>query len=253
LPTLSTHSSNAQLSTPPHSLSPISSSNSSGADLIDPTGVTEDFSSFNLNPQPQDFTLPDSPTESLDSVADPLRNQLFSVQLGSTEFQFVHDQLHLYDARLDAHTGYSFRRLAADDCRYLLDLASIEYPLPPPSMLTQPRPVTMSDTHMIIIMDKNYSIAKLQGQEDYQVWCIQMEDMFQDVEVWDIVNGTAAQPSVTANMAAWDKKSKAALGVLRRHVDIGPMIHVARRTSVPEAWNILRNPYQSLSFRLGLG
>jgi hypothetical protein len=120
---LSTHSSNAQLSTPPHSLSPDSSSNGSGAGLIDPIGVTEDFSSFNLNPQPQDLTLPDSPTESLDSVADNLRDQLFSVQLGSTEFQFACDQLHLYDVLLDAHTGPSFRRLPANDRCYLLDLA----------------------------------------------------------------------------------------------------------------------------------
>jgi hypothetical protein len=74
-----------------------------------------------------------------------------------------------------------------------------------------------------------------------------MEDMFQDVEVWDIVNGTTLQPSVTADMAAWDKKSKAALGVLCCHVDIGPMIHITRCTSIPEAWNILRNQYQSVS------
>jgi hypothetical protein len=70
-----------------------------------------------------------------------------------------------------------------------------------------------------------------------------MEDMFQDVEVWNIVNGDTPRPSAAADMAAWDKKSKAALGALRRRVDIGPMIHVARCTSVPEAWNILRNQY----------
>jgi hypothetical protein len=246
LPTLSTHSSNAQLSTPLHSPTPDSSSNGSGAGLIDPTGVNEDFSSFNLNPQPQDLTLLDSPTESLYSVADNLCDHLFSVQLGSTEFQFARDQLHLYDVLLDVHTGPSFRRLPADDRRYLLDLASIEYPSPPPSTLTQPRPTIMADPRTIIIADKNYSIAKLQGQDDYQVWRIQMEDMFQDVEVWDIVNGTSPRLSVTADMAAWDKKSKAALGVLRRRVDIGPMIHIARCTTVPEAWNILRNQYQSL-------
>jgi hypothetical protein len=90
---------------------------------------------------------------------------------------------------LDVHTGSYFRHLPTKDHCYLLDLASIEYPSPPPPTLTQPRPNTMADTHMIIIADKNYSIAKLQGQDDYQVWCIQMEDMFQDVEVWNIVNG----------------------------------------------------------------
>jgi hypothetical protein len=65
----------------------------------------------------------------------------------------------------------------------------------------------MADPHTIIIADKNYSITKLQGQDDYQVWRIQMQDMFQDVEVWDIVNGTTPRPTVTADMAAWDKKS----------------------------------------------
>jgi hypothetical protein len=104
----------------------------------------------------------------------------------------------------------------------------------------------MADTRTIIIADKNHSIAKLQGQDNYQVWHIQMEDMFQDVEVWDIVNSTTPWPSVTADMATWDKKSKATLGALCCRVDIGPMIHVAHCTSIPEAWNILRNQYQSL-------
>jgi hypothetical protein len=86
-----------------HSPTPESSSHSSGTDLIDPTGVTKDFSSFNLNPQPQDLTLPDSPTKSLDSVTDNLCNQLFMVQLDSTEFQFARNQSHLYDVLLDAY------------------------------------------------------------------------------------------------------------------------------------------------------
>ncbi|CEL64015.1 hypothetical protein RSOLAG1IB_10998 [Rhizoctonia solani AG-1 IB] len=102
-----------------------------------------------------------------------------------------------------------------------------------------------AQTNSIIIADKNYAIAKLQGQDDYQVWRIHMTDMFEDVEVWDIVSGTSTRDSAN-DTTAWDKRNRAALGALRRRVDTGPMIHVARATSVKDAWDTLQNQYQSL-------
>ncbi|EUC58659.1 hypothetical protein RSOL_271040 [Rhizoctonia solani AG-3 Rhs1AP] len=107
-------------------------------------------------------------------------------------------------------------------------------------------PAPSGNTNTIIIADRNYSIAKLQGQEDFQIWKIHMEDMFQDVEVLDIVDGTTARPSGTTDAALWDKKNKAALGALRCRVDTGPMTHVALCTTVSDAWSILKNQYQSL-------
>ncbi|KAJ1299383.1 hypothetical protein OPQ81_003764 [Rhizoctonia solani] len=106
---------------------------------------------------------------------------------------------------------------------------------------------TAGNTNTIIIANKNYSIAKLQGQEDYQVWRICMEDMYQDAEVWDIISGASTQPSTADQATIWDKKNKAALGALHHHVEMGPMIHVAHCTDVINAWKILKNQYQSLS------
>ncbi|KAJ1299818.1 hypothetical protein OPQ81_011110 [Rhizoctonia solani] len=105
---------------------------------------------------------------------------------------------------------------------------------------------TAGNTNTIIIADKNYSIAKLQGQEDYQVWRICMEDMYQDAKVWDIVSSASTQPSTADQAAIWDKKNKAALGTLCHCIKMGPMIHVAHCTNIINAWKILKNQYQSL-------
>ncbi|KAJ1310589.1 hypothetical protein OPQ81_007318 [Rhizoctonia solani] len=252
--------SNPQLSTPDQS--PVSSpafSDHFVEHLLDPTGVTEDFSHFNLNPLPAEVALPDSSSESsLDTVGQDLNEQIFLLQLGSTEYFFALDQLELYQQLTNTYTRESLRELTPNDRHYLLSLARIEYPTPPTST-AYPAPSTMSNTgntanngntpaNTIIIADKNYSITKLQGQDDYQLWRIQMEDMYQDVDVWDIVNRTATRPSNNTNEAQtiWDKKNKAALGALGRRVDIGPMTHVARATLISEAWSVLKNQYQSL-------
>ncbi|KAJ1300146.1 hypothetical protein OPQ81_011899 [Rhizoctonia solani] len=167
--------------------------------LIDPTGVTEDFSLFTLNLLPSEVTLPDSSSEtSLDTVAYDLNDELFSLQLGSTEYFIARDRLELYKQLSSVHIDSNFRSLAPEDHLHLVSLHHIKYPMPPTSSAYTPAPMTTpgnpsstSNTatiSTIIITDKNYLINKLQGQEDYQIWHIQMEDMFQDVEVWDIVN-----------------------------------------------------------------
>ncbi|KAJ1305550.1 hypothetical protein OPQ81_000554 [Rhizoctonia solani] len=227
--------------------------------LIDPTGVTEDLSHFTLNPLPSEVALPDSSSEtSLDTVAYDLTDELFSLQLGSTEYFIARDRLELYEQLSSAHIDSNFRSLAPEDRLHLVSLHRIEYPTPPTSSAYTPAPMTTpgnssstgntASISTIIIADKNYSINKLQGQEDYQIWRIQVEDMFQDVEVWDIVNETSTRPSNNnpTGQATWDKKNRAALGALRRHVDTGPMTHVACCTLVGEAWKILKNQYQSL-------
>ncbi|KAJ1299489.1 hypothetical protein OPQ81_003801 [Rhizoctonia solani] len=227
--------------------------------LIDPTGVTEDFSHFTLNPLPSEVALPDSSSEtSLDTVAYDLNDELFSLQLGSTKYFIARDRLELYEQLSSAHIDSNFRSLAPEDRLHLVSLHCIEYPMLPTSSAYTPAPMTTpgnssstgntASISTIIIADKNYSINKLQGQEDYQIWRIQVEDMFQDVEVWDIVNKTSTRPSNNdpTGQATWDKKNRAALGALRRRVDTGPMTHVARCMLVSEAWKILKNQYRSL-------
>ncbi|KAG9079335.1 hypothetical protein FS749_008602 [Ceratobasidium sp. UAMH 11750] len=93
----------------------------------------------------------------------------------------------------------------------------------------------------VIISDQNYSISKLEGHENYPVWRIQMEDMFHNTDVWDIVEGRTTRPAnASDSQTAWDCKNTAALCTLRCRVDTGPIIHVARATLVSEAWTILK-------------
>ncbi|KAJ1305541.1 hypothetical protein OPQ81_000546 [Rhizoctonia solani] len=228
--------------------------------LINPMGITEDFSHFTLNLLPSKVMLPDSLSKtSLDTVTYNLNDKLFLLQLSSTEYFIAHDCLELYEQLSSAHIDSNFHSLAPEDCLHLVSLHCIEYPTPPTSSAYTPAPMTTpgnssstgntATISTIIIADKNYSINKLQGQEDYQIWHIQVEDMFQDMEVWDIVNKTSTQPSNNnpTGQATWDKKNRAALGALHHCVDTGPMTHIAHCMLVSKAWKILKNQYQSLS------
>ncbi|KAG9075081.1 hypothetical protein FRC06_010272, partial [Ceratobasidium sp. 370] len=109
--------SNPQLSTPAQS--PRSSPTSSDQlieHLIDPTGVTEDFSLFTLNPLPNQVELPSSPSDaSFDTVENDLIEHIFTLQLGSTEYHFARHQLGLYEELINAHTGAQYRHLPLDD------------------------------------------------------------------------------------------------------------------------------------------
>ncbi|GAB1526233.1 hypothetical protein RhiTH_009400 [Rhizoctonia solani] len=196
----------------------------------------------------QHAPLPNSSSDtSFDTVGYDLNDRLFELQLGSTEYHFARKQLDFYEQLLDAHSGDVICRLPIEDRLYLLSFNRIEYPTPPPSQnRSAMAPPTSSTGNTIIIANKNYSISKLQGQEDYQVWKIQMEDMFQDIEVLEIVEGTTLRPSNNQDAAFWDKQNKASLGALRRRVETGPMTHIACCTSIAKAWAILKNQYQSL-------
>ncbi|KAJ1308233.1 hypothetical protein OPQ81_003948 [Rhizoctonia solani] len=184
------------LSTPDQSPQLSSSSSAKAVEqLFDPNDLSIDPSPFQLNPVPADVALPDSSSDaSFDTVGYDLNNQLFSLQLGSTEYHFTREQLDLYEDLLHA-SGDDFRHLFPEDRLYLLSLNRIECLSPPPSKacsnMAPSTSNTAGNTNTIIIDDKNYSIAKLQGQEDYHVWRICMEDMYQDAEVWDIVSGAS--------------------------------------------------------------
>ncbi|KAB5588715.1 hypothetical protein CTheo_7838 [Ceratobasidium theobromae] len=235
LPIMSTHSSNQQLSTPPDS--PSQSLLISNPGLIDPTGVTQDFSQFNLNPGVFDVPLLESPKVSVD-----LSNLLSSapsgsLQLGSTNYFFVPTDLQLYKQLSAAHTGFNYASLDLEDCLWLLSFSELEYPsplattsLPLPLLLpTAPTlPLTVASTTPIslstpimamqaIISDKNFSITKLHGHEDYHIWSIQMQDMFQEVGIWGIVDGSELRPSTPTNQATWDMKNTSVLGAICWH------------------------------------
>ncbi|QRV78365.1 Copia protein [Ceratobasidium sp. AG-Ba] len=196
--------SNPQLSTPAQSPRPSpTSSDRLVQDILNATGVTDDFADFNLNPAAFEVPLPPTPSDasSLDTVELDLQDQVLSLQLGTTEYHFAAHQFELYEQLLSAHTRSEVHRLSYQDRLYLLEFAQLGLPSPtepsiapivvPAAATTVTVPVLTMSTPTVIIADRNYSIAKLQGQDDYQVWRIQMEDMFQDVDVWDIVSGVA--------------------------------------------------------------
>ncbi|QRW10453.1 Copia protein [Ceratobasidium sp. AG-Ba] len=214
-PLLLPNLSNPQLSTPDQS--PRSSPTSSDLhiqNLLNATGVTEDFADFNLNPAAFEVPLPTTPSDAstLDTVELELQDQVLSLQLGSTEYHFASHQFNLYEQLLDAHTRTEVQQLHYEDRLYLLAFTQLGLPSPAETTIepfvapsVAPSASAMSTT---IITDKNYTIPKLHGQDDYQVWRIHMEDMFQDVEVWDIVNGTTTRPTDAGTaQTAWDRKN----------------------------------------------
>ncbi|CAE6441924.1 unnamed protein product [Rhizoctonia solani] len=116
---LSAHSSNQQLSTPPQS--PRSSFASVEDHLGDLTIGTEDVP--NLLISAAEAPLPGSPSDaSPDSVGQDLNDQLFELQLGSTEYHFARDQLKSYE---ELSRAQNFQSLGTEDRTHLLELQHI--------------------------------------------------------------------------------------------------------------------------------
>ncbi|EUC58949.1 Copia-like polyprotein/retrotransposon, partial [Rhizoctonia solani AG-3 Rhs1AP] len=78
---------------------------------------------------------------------------------------------------------------------------------------------TISST---VISDSHYKFPSLKGRENYHTWKIQMRDMFEEFDLWTIIDGTATRPSTGAStpggtqmtvtqlataQADWDKKN----------------------------------------------
>ncbi|KAF8748400.1 hypothetical protein RHS01_10857 [Rhizoctonia solani] len=244
--------SNPQFSTPDKSplLSPSPSANAV-EHLFDDNLPIDIATSFPLRSVALDVPLPDSSSDaSFDTVAYDLNDRLF---LSNSALLNI-----ILRSNNSTSTKISYTRIQAtisavltpEDRLYLLSFNRIEYPTPPPSTnqtkMAGETTANTGNTNTIIIADKNYSITKLQGQEDYQVWRIQMEDMFQDVDVMGIVSGDTLKPSDSNEATVWDKRNLAALGAICRRVNTGPMIHVARCSNASDAWKIFKNQYQSL-------
>ncbi|KAB5588692.1 hypothetical protein CTheo_7870 [Ceratobasidium theobromae] len=117
-----------------------------------------------------------------------------------------------------------------------------------PLTIASTTPISLSTPIMAtqaIILDKNFLITKLHGHEDYHIWSIQMQDMFQEVGVWGIVDGSELRPSTPTNQATWDTKNTSALGAICQHVESTPMVHISHTTEASKAWAALKC-YQNL-------
>ncbi|QRV75461.1 Copia-like polyprotein/retrotransposon [Ceratobasidium sp. AG-Ba] len=114
---------------------------------------------------------------------------------------------------------------------------------------------------MAMISDNTYKIPALKGRENYSVWKVQMRDMYEETGLWGYIDNTETQPVVSAgnststppvpavtqaDVDGWLKKKRQALGLLRRRVESGPMVHVATATEPHIAWNTLARMYEQV-------
>lgn len=121
----------------------------------------------------------------------------------------------------------------------------------------------------ITISDNTYKIPPLKGHDNYGIWKIQMIDMYRETKLYSIVAGTELLPVTHAGAAGtntpggtiitpaipavtqdvvnnWLDRNQQALGLLRRCVDPGPMIHIAMCTEVTQAWDALQRVYEAI-------
>lgn len=95
--------------------------------------------------------------------------------------------------------------------------------------------------------DKTFSFDPLKGKDDYLTWSIQMEDMFNQIELWKYVDGTEARPTTTGStQTTWDTEDCIALGIIRCRVTSQPIIHIARCNRSKDAYDTLQQHYSSI-------
>jgi hypothetical protein len=149
-----------------------------------------------------------------------------------------------------------------------------EFPSPPPTPVDTPYLTwfipSVNYGPMASISDNAFKISSLKGRENYPVWRIQMQDMYEELELWKYVNGeetiepvpraavtgatTPGGTVTTAGVAAigqteidlWKKKTKQALSLLRRRIEAAPMTHVARCETAAQAWSAFRRVYETI-------
>ncbi|CUA67971.1 type VI secretion system protein ImpL [Rhizoctonia solani] len=200
---------------------------------------------------------------------DPLFERVASaLQEYRHTFEVPRSQALERDAELWADRQSILAELSARDNLHQLEDLPQEYPSPPPTPSfpyciyypSRPStPVAMSST---ILSDHYYKFPSLKGRENFHTWKIQMRDMFEEFELWPIVDGTTTRPATGAStpggahqmnatqlgtaQAEWDKKNRQALGIIRRRIESAPMTHVANATDAATAWSTLKRMYESI-------
>ncbi|QRV90663.1 gag-polypeptide of LTR copia-type [Ceratobasidium sp. AG-Ba] len=149
------------------------------------------------------------------------------------------------------------------DLLVLLDAVPSVYPRPPtpppdPQYRIYYGPPSLC-IRMTTISDNAYKIPALKGRENYPVWKVQMRDMYEETGLWGFINNTEITPVISAgsttpstpavtqaDIDGWLKKKRQALGLLRRRIESGPMVHVATATEPHIAWNTLARMYEQV-------
>jgi Domain of unknown function (DUF4219) len=60
-----------------------------------------------------------------------------------------------------------------------------------------------------------YRIDPLSGTKNYAVWKIKMMDILMGQDLWEYIDGTTTQPLDPTPKAAWAKKDRMALSMIR--------------------------------------
>ncbi|QRV95121.1 gag-polypeptide of LTR copia-type [Ceratobasidium sp. AG-Ba] len=146
----------------------------------------------------------------------------------------------------------------------LAELNQIVFPDPPGIITHQPIVYlgTMLTPAYSSVSDSVYKFPALSGRENYALWRIQMQDMFEETELWPIINKSEPLPGPTQGTSStgtatttqplqtdinnWNKRNRQALGMIRRRIESAPMTHIARCTNSFEAWDVLARLYQSI-------
>jgi gag-polypeptide of LTR copia-type/Domain of unknown function (DUF4219) len=98
----------------------------------------------------------------------------------------------------------------------------------------------MADTSTTSTHTNVYRIDPLSGAENYAVWKIQMMDILTGQDLWEYVDGTTTQPSDPTPKAAWAKKDRMVLSMIRLWVAAKMLVYVASSVMSKEAWDVLK-------------
>jgi gag-polypeptide of LTR copia-type/Domain of unknown function (DUF4219) len=85
-----------------------------------------------------------------------------------------------------------------------------------------------------------YWIDPLSGTENYAVWKIKMMDILMGQDLWEYIDGTTTQPSDLTSKAAWAKKDRMVLSMIRLQVADEMLVYVASLAMSKEVWDALK-------------
>ena len=110
--------------------------------------------------------------------------------------------------------------------------------------------------------EDSYTIKKLQGNENYKKWALEMTALLQVKELDTLITGEDYKPFIPTTSSTtpltpeqqsrfdrklqeWKRKNSKTVGLLLLNIEDGPQQHVDGQTEAKDVWDILRNQYES--------
>lgn len=85
-----------------------------------------------------------------------------------------------------------------------------------------------------------YRIEPLKGAENYTTWRVQAEDILQDMNYWDHVNGTNTIPTDEDDLKKWQRTDRKALTQIRLRISAPMITYVMSAKTSKDAWDALK-------------